>query len=245
MAKGWLIHLDSIFDVSEPTCLQLHMIENRAKIEKQIFLGRQSIRKSLRTKSPRTTLQEPQSPPSSLTPQLKMDPSVPPRSPSPPATGSDHPLAVDTDAEAAFANGSGWFFKRGHFTASPSASGASTPWDALPVRDPLRSAAVRRKWASDLLNPASSNESPRPGSPQPNPPPPAMDRVRPQTNGFFSRLRTKSFPSLTTPFTQRPQSGLARPPSFDTTAKYAWSSDSSSSEDLSVEEQRRHRKLSD
>ncbi|CAK5275540.1 unnamed protein product [Mycena citricolor] len=102
---------------------KLHMISNRAKIEKQIYLGRQYVRQSLHAKAaalPATT---------------------------PPATGSDPPLSVDTDAEAAHLHKPRPLVsnKRPH-------SGTSTPRDDGRQRDLLRSPAARRKWASNILH---------------------------------------------------------------------------------------------
>jgi hypothetical protein len=214
------------------------MIENRAKIEKQIFLGRQAVRRSLQSKSkPQVMLQ------ADVVSEPKTDVPVPRISTTPPQTGSDLPMSVDTDAETAFANGSRWFFKRGHAHASLN-SGTPTPRDSSPNRDPLRSPMIRRKWAADLLNPTSHVESSHRGVVPHKPPlisvPIAKHgNSKAPSSSFFNRLRTKSFPNLSSPFSQDHKiSRLGNESSVDTAAERAWSSDSSSEDDLSVDDQR-------
>jgi hypothetical protein len=212
------------------------MIENRAKIEKQIFLGRQYIRKFMRGRSTlpeaRSTLLQKPSP--------NLDPRIPPLSISPPQTGSENPLSVDTDAEAAFIRGSRWFFRRGHANPSPTlTSGATTPRESGTSQDPLRSATIRRKWTSELLTP-TLNAPPSPqmtGSSLPtlrnsN----GQSTSRPKSEGFLSRFRTQSFPNLHSPIPQD-QNGLAKAPGADV-GDHGWSSDSSSEDDLSVDDRR-------
>ncbi|KAF7292452.1 Patatin-like phospholipase domain-containing protein [Mycena chlorophos] len=92
---------------------KLHMIANRARVEQQIFLGRQQMR--VKAKPPTEPTREPSSPPPS---------------------GSDRPLSVDTDAEAAFKSRSFYRNKR---------SGTATPIHNRHA-DPLR---TRRRWASE------------------------------------------------------------------------------------------------
>ncbi|KAF8716679.1 hypothetical protein AX14_012244 [Amanita brunnescens Koide BX004] len=89
---------------------KLHMIENRMEIEKHIFLGRRAIRKVLRsTQSHRRLVSEPPTQDNGSTYD-----SHKPLSLSPP--GSDHPLSVDTEAEAAFTRRSKRYFKKGRGT---------------------------------------------------------------------------------------------------------------------------------
>lgn len=214
------------------------MIENRAKIEKQIFIGRQYIRKFMRGRSAlpearSTLLQRPSQGP---TPELHL----PPLSLSPPQTGSENPLSVDTDAEAAFLRGSRWFFRRGHANPSSSlTSGAATPLDSGSSQDPLRSATIRRKWTSELLTP-TLNAPPSPQIPASSLPtlrhPNAQGTSRPKSEGFLSRFRTQSFPNLSSPKPQD-QNGLAHGSTVDA-GDHGWSSDSSSEDDLSVDGRR-------
>jgi hypothetical protein len=212
------------------------MIENRAKIEKKIFLGRQAVRRSLQAKTPQVKPQVTHQAVTNI--QLQTLSPIPSISTTPPPTGSDLPMSVDTDAEAAFANGSRWFFKRGHAHASPN-SGSPTPQESS-IQDPLRLPVIRRKWATDLLSPTAHNESSnRGGTTKPVSPssfPTFKHGSKVPSSGFFNKLRTKSFPNLRLPFSQDSRSG--KEPVVDTTAERAWSSDSSSEDDLSVDDRR-------
>ncbi|KAJ7095418.1 patatin-domain-containing protein [Mycena belliarum] len=183
---------------------KLRMIANRAKIEKQIYLGRQHIRKCSRAKSAAENGQPRHGPPR-----------VPP-STTPPPSGSDQPLSVDTDAETAFnIHASRSFFRNKRPQLSPSNSGTSTPnRDHGRHQDPLRSPAARRKWASSLLGPGERNQmiqtsaSPLSGS-----------------ESLFTRLRHRSM-STTAADSPRLEDVAAE------AAEDAWSSDSSSEDDL-------------
>jgi hypothetical protein len=129
------------------------MIENRAKIEKQIYIGRQYVRASIRRRTPRPETRSILL--DSTTPNPRLDPRIPLRSLSPPNTDSENPISVDTDAEDAFIRGSRWFFRRGHAKVSPPpTSGTTSPQYSSSSRDPLRMPAIRRKWTSELLSPA-------------------------------------------------------------------------------------------
>ncbi|GLB33842.1 putative patatin-like phospholipase domain-containing protein [Lyophyllum shimeji] len=209
---------------------KLHMIENRAKIEKQILMGREYVRKVLRG---RVALPEPRPmvPRRPTSPGPSVDPRIPPTAPSPPSS-SEHPISVDTDAEAAFSRGSRWFFKRGQPDASTSpASRACTP-NGGPKQDPLRSPTIRKKWTSQLLKPTLNGDD---SGTDPSYPPskPPHDSTRSDT--FLSRLRARSFPNLASPF-----SGDMKRLGRDSTdvAERAWSSDSSSENEFQVEERR-------
>ncbi|KAF5388223.1 hypothetical protein D9615_000438 [Tricholomella constricta] len=226
-----MIHVGEIV-----TWPKLHMIENRAKIEKQIFLGRQYIRKTLRRQM---ALPEPQSmhlQTANATPTSSFDLRIPSLAHSPPQTSSDRPLSVDTDAEVAFSRGSRWFFKRGHASPSPStASGAVTPNDG-PALDPLRSSTIRRKWTNELLS--QNSNRPESGSNRPSLPSHSQHNPRPSPGSFLSRLRTQSFPNLTSPFSV----DLKRLSRESTdVAEHNWSSDSSSEDDVNTEDRRQMR----
>ncbi|KAJ7682771.1 patatin-like phospholipase domain-containing protein [Mycena polygramma] len=179
---------------------KLRMIANRAKIEKQIYLGRQHVRKSAKSK--------PIPPAENSHPRSGL--LFPPISTTPPPSGSDLPLSVESDAENAFTHNSRSFFRNKRIHISRSTSGTSTPREHSRHPDPLRSPAARRTWASNLLN-TGDNGSAIPASPTPGP------------EGFFTRLRTKS----------RSSAGgtTLREMSVDP-AEDAWSSDSSSEDDL-------------
>ncbi|KAJ7276433.1 acyl transferase/acyl hydrolase/lysophospholipase [Mycena haematopus] len=192
---------------------KLRIIANRAKIEKQIYLGRQFVRKSSKSKAA--------VPSADATHQrhghgLRL----PPISTTPPPSGSDRPLSVDTDAEHAFAHNRRSFFRNKRIRVSPSNSGASTPREPSRQADPLRSRAARRKWASSLLSTTVDNASP-PSSISPLP--------TPGSEGFFTRLRTKSLSTLASGGTTVKETPIDP-------AEDAWSSDTSSEDDLLVDE---------
>ncbi|KAJ2922093.1 hypothetical protein H1R20_g15000, partial [Candolleomyces eurysporus] len=169
---------------------KLHMIENRMRIEKQIYGGRQDIRRILKSKSrtqaePRSLLLPPH--PVEVDAALRSQSNA---SQSPPPTGSEQPLSVDTDAEAAFARGSRWFYRRGRHSRPPSPGPGGS--------DPLLSPSIRKKWSSNLLDIPSKaegrdveSEERVPGEQADDPP-----DVRPSASAgsFFSRLRKNSIP---------------------------------------------------
>ena len=99
---------------------QLHMIENRTKIEKQIFLGRRAIRKVLRSTQSHRRASEPPTQDDTIIHDFHKLPSL-----SPP--GSDHPLSVDTEAEAAFTRGSRWYFNKGRGTPTQPSGRSVSP----------------------------------------------------------------------------------------------------------------------
>lgn len=203
---------------------QLHMIENRARIENQILLGRKSTRKSLQQppKVARNPAQELQS----MLPENA--------STGPPPTGSDNPLSVDTDAEAAFANGARSYFRRAH-TSSP--SGTSTPNNGNePSQDALRSPGVRRRWATDHLHPTSNGEAPRRAEKQSAHQPKQTGAGR-SSASFLTRLRTKSFPNLAYPLNTQ-HNGASKESVMDVTAEQGWSSDSSFDDEISLDNPR-------
>lgn len=205
------------------------MIKNRHRIEKQILLGRQAVRKTSRSPS-RPPMPDGDERFHSNTSNNNHNAYGLPRillSPIP--VGSDVPLSVDTDAEAAYANDIS--FTR---TSATNMSGASTP-RLKNTRDPLRSPIERRKWASALLEPsdveASDTDSRVPERPMNNQP------TTPNT--FFTRFRTQSFPTLTSPFSTFHRIKRSGKESSRTSiATQVWSSDSSSEEDLTLDDRR-------
>ncbi|KAF9075771.1 patatin-domain-containing protein [Rhodocollybia butyracea] len=89
---------------------KLHMIENRARIESQIFLGRQTVRRAAQNTGRQATLENTTLPARPLS--------------IPPPTGTDQSLPVDMDAETAHAAGSRKSVRRRHHS---SATGHLTP----------------------------------------------------------------------------------------------------------------------
>lgn len=222
--------------------LQLHMISNRLRIEREIYLGRQAVRRATQSKSTRNLPMEPHSriPGTGV---AETNVGAPRIETTPPPTGSDVPMSIDTEAEAAFKNGSEWFFERGHgghhgrHLRSTSASrdteredstrqngnGHAASSTAPFMRDPLRSSVIRRKWAADLLHRKNTA-----GRDVESPPDFPTDESAPRPGSFLSRLRERSFGARETS------------PSGSATPENPWSSDSSSGDDVPLEELQRY-----
>ncbi|KIJ70532.1 hypothetical protein HYDPIDRAFT_105276 [Hydnomerulius pinastri MD-312] len=222
---------------------KLHMIENRYRIEKQIMLGRQAVRKAIQRVRSNPTPAD--------TDDVIADGSNLPE----PITGTrlpvlsssnEPPLATDTDAEKAFVDsGTTWYFRRGRPpVADTPGSGASTPYETgyTNATDPLRSPVLRRKWTSDLLDHSGSNNEDRPATPDPPPPihSPSPQRASSSSSTFLTKLRPRSLSALSIPFStpHRPTRVVSgKEPSLDAVDP-TWSSDSSSEEDFSFDEQK-------
>jgi len=206
------------------TLVQLHMIENRFRIERQILLGRQVVHRAYKSKS-RNALHEPR--------QFLLQKSIPnptvaqgsSLSMSPP--GSDLPLSVDTDAEAAFARNSR-FYKRGRSSKNPSPTRTldkDVPF--IPTR--------RRRWASQDQVPILDEDN----ADDEEPPAVAANPIlnqgsEPPTPSIFSRFRANSikpsFPFFENGLTPRRDSSIENNPN------HHWSSESSSDEDFPIDE---------
>jgi len=199
------------------------MIENRLRIEKQILLGRQVVHRAYKNKlrsahEPRQLLVQKSLP---GVPEGSKRPSI---SASPPPSGSDLPLSVDTDAEAAFARGSR-FYRRGRESRNPSPHGNFTPDVNIftgYVRRRQRSQdppeIIVNEVDTDRVDDPSSSRSPTSEAPQPS---------------FFSRLRNNSIPKLSlSPFTlEHTLTTPRRDSSADVPPESNWSSESSSDDD--------------
>lgn len=222
---------------------KLHMIENRYRIEKQILLGRQSVRKAMQRTRP--------SPSAADTERIVTNGISLPR----PITGTnlptvlkdtEPPLPTDTDTERAFADkGTAWYFRRGRPAATASVeSGESTPhgYGFRHGNDPLRSPTLRRKWASDLLDQQDDVDGFSPSNRLPASDPPLVVDPR-RTNrstspSIFTRLRRSSLSALKVPFSvphKFSEASSGRPPSPDR-GDPGWSSDSSSGDGFSLDD---------
>ncbi|KAG6854814.1 hypothetical protein C0991_001241 [Blastosporella zonata] len=213
--------------------MRLHMIENRAKIEKQIYLGRQYVRKALRglPLSPTQTLPLPST---SHTPDPIANPRISILALDTPQLSSDQPMSVDTDAETAFSRKSHWFFKKGHdYEPLTPTSGSVTPNDRLAL-DIARPVALRRKRTPEpVIATRNGNIIPSHPAPPSNP----ILQSKPFSGILLSQLRARSFPNLTSPFSVDPR--LSTKDSCDVGEH--WSSDSSSEDDLTIEDRRQLR----
>ncbi|EJF61243.1 patatin-domain-containing protein [Dichomitus squalens LYAD-421 SS1] len=88
---------------------KLHMIENRYRLEKQIFIGRQSVRKALHSRVHDRAVAKIESMPQEPVPQPNTGTKLPsiPVPPISSAAPTEEPLPMDTDAEAFMLNGDG------------------------------------------------------------------------------------------------------------------------------------------
>ena len=109
------------------------MIENRHRIENEVLLGRQAVRRALQNKEKTREAAKPQS---GALLQSIAGTSRAPRDGTdtgPVPTTSEAPMSMDTDAEDEFKKGSRWFFK-----GDTDKSGSSTPRNKEPERRDAR-----------------------------------------------------------------------------------------------------------
>jgi hypothetical protein len=195
------------------------MIENRGRIEKQVLLGRQTVHKAYKSNS-RSTSREPRR---MLLQKSLTDPIQHPDIPiSPSHSGSDRPLSVDTDAEAAFARGSP-FFKRGRSSQEP------PPNHDLDREGPP---SMRRRRL-EPLNAAADEAAERSAQLANGGPQSAPSQDPPSNVGFFSRLHTQSLSRLSLPFSYENRRQNSIP---ENKQGFTWSSESSSDDDYPLDE---------
>ncbi|KAF9485321.1 patatin-domain-containing protein [Pholiota conissans] len=203
------IELERMIRVGESvTWPKLHMVENRARIEKQILLGRQIVHKVLKNKSrndPRQFLLQ-----KTIQIPVLSTPAQPSVMRTPSLSGSDSvPLSVDTDAEAAFARASP-LYRRDH-----------GPKNSSPGRQSDKDTR-HRKWAAgtvvDEANVGGGGLAvPASLSVTSNDPP-----------GFLARIRDKSISNLTLPSFSFEHGPSRYETSPDNRPETHWSSESSS-----------------
>lgn len=198
------------------------MIENRHRIEKEILLGRQSTRRHLSRNRVETAGGS-----ESVTEVVTG--TRPPRlTASPTRIIHDLPISVDTDAEAAYAIDLKSASKRGR----PASELFKRDSNGPAAQDPLRSPLARRRWASELLDAdhadGSDDGSRRRGSRRTPPNTTPKLNESPTNSGFFMRFRTQSFSTLSR------SKALAKEGSVGD----AWSSDSSSDDEFSLQDPR-------
>ena len=195
------------------------MIENRARIEKQILLGRQAVHHAIKNKS-RSTSHEPRhllhhKSNRETGNQLQgLSTSL-----SPPPSGSEPPLSVDTDAEAAFARGSR-FYRRGRTSKnhSPNSEKGIEQHTAATRRRPWTPEQTDEEKDAEVVTEAPS--------------PQTHGNNVPTTSSFLSKLRTNSTPklSLPSPFSLDQRTPSVRDSGADNQGEYNWSSESSTDE---------------
>jgi hypothetical protein len=145
---------------------KLHLIENRFRIEHQIFRGRQAVRQALLAKEKdRPTSDVDAGLPSAAAHAGPSSNETSVKVPWP-ALSVSH-LPIESDAERSFASGAQKFFKKGHHgkhdkarsepTKSEDTGGSPTPEDIGKSEDPLVSPKKRKKWASNVLRKESGD----------------------------------------------------------------------------------------
>jgi len=220
------------------------MIENRHRIENEVLLGRQAVRRALQNKEKSREAAKPQPGP---TPQpiTGTQPSQDGTDTGPVPTTSEAPMSMDTDAEDAFKKGSPWFFKR-----DTSKSGSSTPrHTGIELRDSKHTNGAvsqppltwRNSWTSSLFsNPGTEKPptTPQPTALEPTQQPgetASQNLVPPPSPSLFNRIRRRSTFSSSFSTLRRAAAGVGSRPTSEYgagDAQESWSSDSSSEEDL-------------
>ena len=219
------------------------MIENRHRIENEVLLGRQALRRTLQNKEKSREAAKPQSTqlPQSITgTRVSQDGT----DTGPVPTTSEAPMSMDTDAEDAFKQGSRWFFKR-----DTNKSGSSTPRDrGTELRDARHPNGLatqpptwRGSWPSSFFYTQGSDHPPT--APQPTIAESthqtdgtvAQNVVLPSSPSIFNRIRRKS--ALSSPFNTLRHTAArvgSRPGSEYGIGDVqgSWSSDTSSDENL-------------
>ena len=242
------------------------MIENRLRLEREIFKGRRTVRRLVMSST-----REPFSPAdldAGHLPDLSMGAAL---TPSADGEGTNWPMDTDVEVPVRVAGRTGKL----HLPASGSGgarfdrpemqtSGTATPIELQGSNDPLRSVTRRKAWTSKLL--ATSGETPAPVSGESNGHPKedyglgTSDPVPPDEPGVEAtssaispgKQRFMSFPHLPTgmfrhmkngtlgrlayPFSQKSKTGKETPEAVDLVDSN-WSSDSSElDEELDVPE---------
>lgn len=204
------------------------MIENRARLEREILRGRRAVRRGQSTRDRALTLESTDLDPGDL-PDLSMNVLSP--------TAEPDETAVETDTDVPGQQVPPFLLR------NRQTSGTSTPVELRACPDPLRSPARRRRWTSLLLDDGdTSRASVRAqkdyGLPaaDPEPEPMVASPSVVQDSSFFRlpssdilrTLRSKSFSRLASPFQSKTGDRELPPtrPSPDT-----WSSDSSDDDD--------------
>ncbi|KAI0677542.1 patatin-domain-containing protein [Trametes maxima] len=219
---------------------KLHMIENRSRLESQIFLGRQSVRRAMQARTREVSAARIESVPQERIPTPNTGTNLPALTPPPMSlTVSEEPLPMDTDAEAAYINGSE--------RPAQDLPQASTSHHDASQHGSIRQLRRRRTANSPLHDIVEGDY----GGATPDPPPPPSgsdtdrhrnNHVHPShTSTLLKRLRKTSLGTFS-PFAslRRPARPQAR--QEDAAPEPVWSGDSSSDDDdLSILSTRRSR----
>lgn len=203
------------------------MIENRARLEREILRGRRAVRRNQTARS--LTLESADIDPGEL-PDLSMAAVISP-------TAEPDETAVETDTDVPGRRGPPFVLRNQH------GSGTATPVELKACPDPLRSPARRRRWTSLLLDDGETGRANVRaqrdyGLPRADPEPMVVSpSTSAQDSGFFRlpssdilrSLRAKSFSRLASPFQTNKNELKVSPPARS--SPDTWSSDSSDDED--------------
>ena len=215
------------------------MIENRLRLEREVLKGRRAVRRTVLPREP--------------IPPMDVDPGNAPDIsmggvPSPDNERGEvaWPMDTDTDTPAFKYNNKNGKLRLWPRMQDQQASGTSTPAELKDSQDPLRSAARRRRWTSQLLETgdgaAGIDGAKGHGLGDPDTAPeeyPAVNASTPERPGFMHlahlpsgvlrSLRERSFGRLSSPF--RSPHGKGKDSSSDQQEQPqqepTWSSDSS------------------
>lgn len=178
---------------------KLHIIENRYRLEKQIFLGRQAIRRAMRTRTqertkvhteaePKGQLPSPDTGTKLGAPQIAL------------ALSNDSPLPMDSDVEAAYVNGNG-VVRPPHRERNHSRRSTQTPHigrSPTPSSQDIRRAfAARRRWPVNHSPEGDSGDDiPRVDYGRATPdPPPEHEPEQPEPQEPMLQLHPSSLPA--------------------------------------------------
>ena len=220
---------------------QLHIIENRYRLERQILQGRQTIRKLMQPRTGERTAHRVDAQ-GTILPSMTVTKSTAP--PITPGISLEGPLPMDSDAEVAFTNGMRPHRLHQHKLAaiSPSATLVGQ-----------RAAATRRRWSvsyarqAENADPIAETDY---GRATPDPPPlteAEADRAGAPPSptsaaGFLKRLRTAS--ATFSPFSSLRRmdrvTGKGTSSQAESLMDPPWSGDSSSDDDDLSMDSRRH-----
>lgn len=206
---------------------KLHMIENRYRLEKQIFLGRQTVRKVMHNRGQDRSTSAIETQPQKHVPVPNTGTRLPVSKGTPIAPSlSEAPLPMDTDAEAAYINGTRENNHR-------STTGGSSQF-------PHRASKRRHRNRGD-------QDATRETGPTPDPPPPPKDSGRQHAQSvanqitsthanpveFLRRLGNGSITGGFSPFgsLRRSNKDVASTSREDVAEGASWSGDSSSDDD--------------
>ncbi|KAH9951578.1 patatin-domain-containing protein [Amylocystis lapponica] len=241
--------LDRMLHVGQlVTWPKLHMIENRYRLEKQILLGRQAVRKASQSRAQErsgkntdgTATQERIPPPVTGT-KLPFPSAAPISAPPIAPSQSEGPLPVDTDAETAYLKGSPTPEMR-HSKTSSHRSGRNASTDSRRSSTRRRQPTSNVTWQKESTKEDEATlESPMPITDEQA----ASPSVPPSPSSFFQKLRTTSIPSTFSAFASLRRNSKLMASDPHQALEQTWSGESSSDDDdLSLMSRRQSRHAS-